>query len=270
MGFQPATGLRCVARESAWPVRELAGGASGAAFREWLRPRCAPGARAWIASVQRPAVTAAVVDALQELGIATQALNPPSGLALALRRPETCGLDRQLAARAALAASGAPVVVVSAGTALTVDAAVPADDPRGVAAFERVVGRALPARAAGVFLGGAIAPGPRLAAEALARGGARLFGVEGFSPDAPALGVESEAALRAGVVHGFIGAARELARAVARAADLEGAAVWLTGGAAHLVARALAEDVGPAFTQDAGLVLTGLALVGEEEQPWPM
>ncbi len=267
-GLAPEAWTGAIARERSFPVRELATAAGEAALCEWLERRGARGARAWVASVQRPARTAAIVDTLEAAGIPVVGVNPASGLALALRRPETCGLDRQLAARAALEGATGPVIVVSAGTALTVDVAVPVADPRGRAAFREVVGAEVPAGAHGVFLGGAIAPGPRLAAEALARGGARLFGVDGFDAAAPALGRESAEALRSGVVHGFIGAARELTRRVAQAAGCEAAAVRLTGGAAHLVVDALTADWGAALVAEPGLVLSGLASAAKEGSAW--
>ena len=71
---------------------------------------------------------------------------------MAYRTPETLGADRIAAAVAALPLGGGrPVVVVDAGTAVTVDAV----DVRNGSA---------------VYLGGAIAPGPDLLARALARG----------------------------------------------------------------------------------------------------
>ena len=65
--------------------------------------------------------------------------------------------------------------------------------------------------ARGFILGGAIAPGPRLLSEALARGGARLLAVE-VDANVPALGRDTAEALRAGVVFGLRGAVRELVR----------------------------------------------------------
>ena len=142
-------------------------------------------------------------------------LRAEAGLASDCVPPEDTGSDRLLAARAALELLGRAALVVDVGSALTVDAVRP----------ERPDGR---------FLGGAIAPGPALLSRALATGGARLFEVEPRS-DAPALGRSSEAALRAGVVVGLRGAARELVEEVAREAGLESAPVVLTGGASALL-----------------------------------
>lgn len=146
-------------------------------------------------------------------------VNPPSGLELRVEHAQSVGADRLFAARGALARVGRSAIVVDAGTALTVDALLVE------------AGR-------GIFLGGAIAPGPALLAEALGRGGARLHGIEP-QPGAAALGRETAAALKAGVVVGFEGAAMELVRRVALEAELGQVPVLLTGGAAGFLRAAL-------------------------------
>jgi len=144
-------------------------------------------------------------------------LAPACGLALDVREPARVGRDRLYAARGALEQArpdNAGLIVVDAGTALTVDAV----DPRGD----------------GRFLGGAIAPGPALLARALAEHTARLPLVEP-TPRAPALGQDTESAVQAGLVVGFRGAARELALRVAIEAGWMLPRVWLTGGARDLL-----------------------------------
>lgn len=141
-----------------------------------------------------------------------QLTEPEPGIQLELRHPETCGMDRQFAARGAVELLGRSCVVLDAGTALTVDA------------VRWEAGE--PAR----FLGGAIAPGPELLAKSLAEGGARLWRIEP-DPRAAALGQDTESALTAGCSVGFRGAARELARAVGLEAGLSDAARVFTGGA---------------------------------------
>jgi len=157
-----------------------------------------------LANVASPAIEAELLEALA-------ARAPDPGLAIACRAPERVGRDRLFAARGALellADDAAGAIVIDAGTALTVDAV----------------------RADRVFLGGAIAPGPALLAQALADGTARLPRVTPRTGVA-ALGRDTEEALLAGVVIGFRGAARELARAVAEESGLAGAPLFLTGGA---------------------------------------
>jgi pantothenate kinase type III len=133
---------------------------------------------------------------------------PDPGLRVDCRAPEEVGRDRLFAARGALELSPVGAIVVDAGTALTVDAV----------------------RAEGVFLGGAIAPGPALLARVLAEGTARLPRIAP-SERAPALGRDTEEALQVGVVHGFRGAARELVDRVSEASGLAQVPVVLAGGA---------------------------------------
>jgi type III pantothenate kinase len=108
-------------------------------------------------------------------------------MATTLLRPDRAGADRLLAAWAATLLYGAPVIVVDLGTATTVDV-VDAD---------------------GFFLGGAILPGLGLAADALAEGTAKLPRVELELPEV-AIGVDTPAAIRSGIVIGTLGAVREL------------------------------------------------------------
>jgi len=138
-------------------------------------------------------------------------LVPDPGLENRCRVPELVGRDRLWAARGALFLADSACLVVDAGTALTVDA----------------VDRSA---AGDVFLGGAIAPGPDLGARALAEWAARLPRVEP-RPGVPALGRDTQEAIRAGLAIGFRGAARELTVRVAEEAGLERPRLVVTGGA---------------------------------------
>ncbi|NTV52514.1 MAG: type III pantothenate kinase [Candidatus Firestonebacteria bacterium] len=101
----------------------------------------------------------------------------------AYRPPRDLGVDRLLNAVAARAEFGAPVIMIDAGTAITVDAV----DARGV------------------FLGGAILPGLELSLQALARGTALVPRVSLKKPQS-LLGRSTRTALAAGVVGGTAGA----------------------------------------------------------------
>ena len=138
---------------------------------------------------------------------------------------------------------GGAAVVVQVGTCLTVDAVV---GPRGEGDD-----------AAGRFLGGAIAPGPGLLAEALERGGARLPRVEP-DPEAPALGRDTPRALQAGIGVGLRGAVRELVLEVGREAGVVDAPVVLTGGACAFARTGLASLERTVY-EDAHAVARGLA-----------
>ena len=205
----------------------------------------------------------AVAECLRTSGLRVAVL-PDAGLELRIDHPETCGSDRKYAARGALElvrrrsqGTAAGVIIVDAGTALTVDAARPASvsAAKGSAAQDT----------AGVFLGGAIALGPGSLASSLADAGARLPAFD-LDPDAPALGRSTEHALRAGVVVGFRGAVRELCREVAVEAhgSLDATAAFLTGGARDYARDAVIELFGSRVIEDPLLVHRGLAAaVGE-------
>lgn len=186
---------------------------------------------------------------LAEAGLSVVA-RPDPGLELRLIGPETCGADRQYAARGALElerSSHARVIVVDVGTALTVDAAAREGDGRRI------------------FLGGAIALGPGSHARALSGVGARLpeFHLEG---SVAALGRSTPDALRAGVLVGLEGAVVELVRRIAGEAHggLESVAVHLTGGARQFVEARLAGEHGPALRTHPALVHLGLGHAAAE------
>jgi len=153
-----------------------------------------------------------------------------------LDRAETAGADRALAVSAAvrLMPQGRPGLVVSCGTAITV---------------ERIT-------ADGIWQGGAIATGLGLAARALHLLTAQLPLVE-LHQAPPAWGSSTRPALESGVYWGVVGAIREL---LARQADdLPGDphVVW-TGGDAALLAGPIA---GNKAQIEPDLVLIGLSHV---------
>jgi len=184
-----------------------------AAAAPWLRDH--PAERGALCSVAAPEVEARVVEALA--GACGSLLrSPEAGLEMRVREPQGVGRDRVLAARGALARLGTSCLVVDVGTALTVDAVLAGEPGKP--------------GAPGVFLGGAIAPGPELLAEALHRGTARLPRVDP-RPAPPPLGRDTEEAIASGVALGLFGAARELVRRIGAETGLAGAPVALTGGA---------------------------------------
>ena len=171
----------------------------------------------------------------------------------ALVRPDQTGPDRLLGAWAAGQLHGAPLIVVGMGTATTVDA-LDGD---------------------GFFLGGAIMPGPTLAADALARGTARLPRVELELPP-QAIGTDTRSALRSGLVIGHVGAVRELAARMRL--ELGGPApVVVSGGLARApwARAALLEPAGPGLPAVAqhlepDLVLKGLGLLAGHGRGQPL
>jgi len=163
-----------------------------------------------LAAMSSVAAPAARGDLQRALGEVAEFLQPGPGLKNRCEPPQGVGQDRLFAARGALALAQQGCVVVDAGTALTVDAVT--------------------LTAGGSFLGGSIAPGPELLAEVLALRAAQLPQVQA-APGVPAVGLNTEQAIRSGVAHGLRGAASELAVRVAEEVGLVGAPVLLTGGA---------------------------------------
>ncbi len=163
-----------------------------------------------VSSVVEELRLAHFVRACEGFGFPLQ-VNPAPALDVDCRSPETIGKDRLYAALGAWDLAPLPAIVLDAGTAMTVDAL-------GVRA-----GRPC-------FLGGSIAPGPKLLAASLSSGAAQLYAPE-LEGDLRALGRDTGEALRAGVLVGFQGAARELVRRIAIESDLANARLLLSGGA---------------------------------------
>jgi len=135
----------------------------------------------------------------------------PLGFRIGYREPGDVGADRLVNAAAAVGRHGAPVTVVDFGTAVTVD----------------VVDRTL------TYLGGAILPGPELAAESLFRRTAKLPQIA-LAGGARAIGRSTGESMRAGIILGLAAAVDGLLERTFR--ELGGkTAVVATGGAAPLV-----------------------------------
>jgi len=143
-----------------------------------------------VASVNPPA-TAPVLDWIAASFDVDPLLFPrdlPPGLANRCDPPDAVGADRLANAVAAYDEFRTTCIVVDAGTAITVDV-VSADGP--------------------AFLGGAILPGPALAARALSQGTALLPELA-LTDTAAAVGASTAAAVSSGVLRGLAGAADRL------------------------------------------------------------
>jgi type III pantothenate kinase len=105
-----------------------------------------------------------------------------SGIRLKYEDPRALGADRLAAMVAAKARYGTPALVVDVGTATTFNAL----------------------NAAGDFVGGAIAPGPNMQAEALHQFTAKLPRVQ-VAPPERALGTNTRDAVRSGLFFGYVG-----------------------------------------------------------------
>jgi type III pantothenate kinase len=185
-----------------------------------------------------PAATAAVSELCARRSIRLLVANSGTiPMPVRVGRPAEVGADRLVNAFAGARLYGAPVIVVDFGTATTFDVV----DSHGA------------------FVGGAIAPGIQLGAEALAAGTALLPQVELALPS-HAIATDTVTAIQSGVVIGYIGLVRELV--VTITAELAGnrgqqPKVILTGG---LSRAEWAEEV-HADVIDPELTLRGLALL---------
>jgi type III pantothenate kinase len=152
-----------------------------------------------------------------------------------LDSPETAGTDRALAVLGALAGRPGPGIVVSCGSAITV---------------ERI-------SAEGVWQGGAIAAGYRLTAGALSTMSTQLPPVQ---PEAtpPAWGRSTVPALEAGVFWGTVGAIRALVAGQSEGLSPTPWVVWSGGDAGRLIGPT-ALDL-PDSRLAPSLVLEGLRL----------
>jgi len=138
----------------------------------------------------------------------------PTGIENRYQSPHDVGADRLANAVAARQVLGCPVIVVDFGTATTLD----------------VVG------SGGVYLGGAILPGPEMASEALYTKTARLPRVSISNPGR-AIGNSTDRSIRSGIFYGTVGAIDSLVEKIH--AELgERCPVIATGGAGQAFATA--------------------------------
>jgi type III pantothenate kinase len=179
-----------------------------------LRPgRC-------VASSVCPAADGAVRAYWRAVGAGGEAEFFGTGLPVAiltrLRRPRQAGADRLLLALGARELHGAPCIVVGAGTAITVDLV----DPEGA------------------FVGGAIAPGFRLAARALHEMTALLPAVEPTRPRSPA-GRDTVSAMQSGIYWSCAGGVLALVEQLRKEPGCARARLICTGADAPLLLPAL-------------------------------
>ncbi|MBL0926477.1 MAG: type III pantothenate kinase [Phycisphaerales bacterium] len=167
-----------------------------------------------IASVNEPAARA-LTEALAPLvtgEVYRVGVDLPIPMECATDEPAKTGQDRLLGALAAYEAAKQACVVIDAGTAITIDFV----------------------DGAGVFQGGAIAPGARMMLRALHRGTAALPEVELALPDDQTFGKNTQQAMLQGVVFGIRGMVRGLVERYAEAYQAY-PLVIATGGDAELL-----------------------------------
>ena len=162
-----------------------------------------------------------------------------TGLTIKYTNPQEVGSDRIVNAAAAYRRYGGPIIIVDFGTATT---------------FCTVT-------AAGEYLGGAIAPGLRISAEALYARTAKLPKIELARPKS-AIGQDTVTSMQAGLIFGYAGLVDELVRRIKQEVGRE-CFVVATGGLAGLIApeSRTIREVRPHLT------LEGLALLWALNRP---
>ena len=161
-----------------------------------------------------------------------------TGMRILYENPREVGADRIAHAVAAYRLYGGPLVIVDFGTATVVDAITKEGD----------------------YLGGAIAPGINLAAEALFERASKLPRIELERPQ-QAIGRNTVASMQAGLYFGYVGLVEGLVARFKR--ELEGEAkVVATGG----LARRMATDIQVIDVVNYDLVLIGLRLLYETNE----
>jgi type III pantothenate kinase len=168
-------------------------------------------------------------------GVSPMVIGPgtKTGVRISIDNPREVGADRVVNAAAAHHRYGGPLIVIDLGTATTFDAI--SED--------------------GDYLGGAIAPGILISAEALFEHAAKLPRVELVRP-ARAIGRNSIAAMQSGIILGYVGLIEGIVARMRK--ELGGKAkVIATGGLADVIAS----ETNVVEAIEADLTLLGLRLI---------
>jgi type III pantothenate kinase len=161
-----------------------------------------------------------------------------TGMPILYENPLEVGADRVVAAIAAVEKFGGPCIIVDFGTATTFDAV----------------------SAKGEYLGGAIAPGIQISAEALAARTAKLPRIE-IAPPKKAIGRTTVTSMQSGIYYGYVGLVNNIIAEIKKELSPE-AKVVATGGFAAEIAPAI-----PAIEHvEPQLVLQGLRILFERSQ----
>jgi type III pantothenate kinase len=165
-----------------------------------------------------------------------------TGMPILVDNPTEVGADRLVNSVAAFGRYGGPCIVVDFGTATTFDVV----------------------SAKGEYMGGAIAPGLAISAEALFARAARLSRVDVKKP-AKVVGTNTVAAVQSGLYYGYIGLVDGVLERIlneTRGPDSAAPKIIATGGLAHLIV----DDSRFIETVDDMLTLDGLRLIYERNR----
>ncbi len=158
-----------------------------------------------------------------------------TGVSICTDNPREVGADRVVNTAAAHRLYGGPLIVIDFGTATTLDAVSKEGD----------------------YLGGAIAPGIGIAAEALFERASKLPRVE-LIPPQHAIGKNTVTTMQSGIIFGYVGLIEGLVTRIKQ--ELGGEAyVVATGGLAEVIAT----ETKVIDTVDMHLTLLGLRLIHE-------
>jgi type III pantothenate kinase len=199
------------------------------------------------ASEVKAAIIASVVPALTEpmldlvrraFGLEALVVGPgiKTGMSILYENPREVGADRIVNAVAAYERFHRGLIVVDFGTATTFDCVTPK----------------------GEYMGGVIAPGIQISADALFARAAKLPRVEIQRPP-KAVGRNTQHSMQSGIVFGYVGLVDGLVDRLVEEMAFPSCAVVATGGLARLIAplSRTIEDV------DDDLTLTGLRILHE-------
>ncbi len=161
-----------------------------------------------------------------------------TGMPILYENPAEVGADRIVVSVAAFSKYGGPVVVVDFGTATTFDAV----------------------SSKGEYLGGAIAPGIQIAAEALYLRTAKLPRIEIRKPK-KAIGRNTVSSMHSGIHYGYIGLVSRIIEEIKK--ELGGEArVISTGGYADYIRK----EIATIDHHEPFLILEGLRIIYERNQ----
>lgn len=166
-----------------------------------------------ISSVVPPIITELAKMSRRYLRCDPEVVGPgmKTGISIRYENPKEVGADRIVNAVAGYKLSGGPLIIVDFGTATTFCA----------------IGQT------GDYLGGAIAPGIMISAEALYMRAARLPRVELTKPQS-VIGKNTVSSMQAGILYGFVGQVDEIVRRIKQ--ELGGdPKVIATGGLAEVI-----------------------------------
>ncbi len=185
-----------------------------------------------------PPLTPVFQDLIQRLfGVKTFVVGPGlrTGMPILYDNPAEVGADRIVASVAAFEKHGGPCIIVDFGTATTFDAVT----------------------AKGEYLGGSIAPGIQISAEALYLRTAKLPRIEVAKPK-KAVGKTTVASMQSGIYFGYIGLVNHIVSEITKELGEEPRIV-VTGG----FAAQLGPEIKVRHYQEPHLVLEGLRIIYE-------